>query len=360
MNRLIPAIAALGLLTVPATLQAVQPNILFILTDDLGPGDLGVLWQNGRSGDQKFATPHLDTFAAEGVRLTRHYCPAPVCAPSRASLLLGVHQGHANVRDNQFDKALEDNLTLGSVMKEAGYATATIGKWGLHGGSSAPAHPQHRGFDYFFGYLEHGDAHRHYPTETGMNLYDGFTDVGSQLDKCYSTDLWTARAKDWIADHHAAQPTQPFFLYLSYTAPHARLNVPTQAYPAGGGLSGGLQWNGIDTNPATPTINTATDPLFPALRSGPKAAPGATRQKQIPGSDNPDLPLNEPHWHTLQYTCEPATVRRRGKTVGCSVGQRLACIALVSAHPATLNNRKGDKVGERKMQLARKWNGVFV
>ena len=238
--------------------RATQPNIIFILTDDLGPGDLGVLWQNARTGDQKFSTPHLDTFSAEGMRLTRHYCPAPVCAPSRASLLLGVHQGHANVRDNQFDKELEDNHTLGTVLKQAGYATATIGKWGLHGGASAPAHPLYRGFDYFFGFLEHGDAHRHYPTETGMNVYEDFTDVGTQLDKCYSTDLWTARAKDWIADQHAASPAQPFFLYLAYTAPHARLDVPTQAYPAGGGLTGGLQWNGIDTNPATPTINTAT------------------------------------------------------------------------------------------------------
>ena len=115
-----------------------QPNIIYILTDDLGWGDLGVWFQNGRQAANIRSkpwhlTPNLDRFAAEGVQLPGHYCPAPVCAPSRASLLLGVSQGHANVRDNQFDKALENNHTLATVLKQAGYATAAIGKWGLQG-----------------------------------------------------------------------------------------------------------------------------------------------------------------------------------------------------------------------------------
>jgi arylsulfatase A-like enzyme len=237
---------------------APRPNIIFILADDLGYGDLGVNWQNGRTGGRKFVTPKLDQVAAEGVRFTRHYCAAPICAPARASLLLGVHQGHANVRDGQFDKELENNHTLATVLKQAGYATAAIGKWGLAGSGSLPGHPLNRGFDFYFGHINHGTAHRHYATEGGVALHDGFTNVGAYLQKCYSTDLWTARAKDWIKSQRDSDPSRPFFLYLAYTSPHAQLQIPTQAYPAGGGLNGGVQWLGIDTDAATPTINTAT------------------------------------------------------------------------------------------------------
>ncbi|MDF3130048.1 sulfatase-like hydrolase/transferase [Kiritimatiellaeota bacterium B1221] len=233
------------------------PNIIFILTDDLGYGDLGVNHQDARAeaGLPAFDTPELDTLAAQGARLTRHYCGAPVCAPSRASLLTGMHQGHATVRDNQFDKALEDAHTLGSVLRQAGYATAAIGKWGLGGSATAyPAHPMNRGFDYYFGVMEHGQAHAHYLPEAGHALYDGKSAVKAGYEKCYSTDLFTARAKKWITDQQTDHPDQPFFLYLAYTAPHARLQVPTQAYPAGSGLTGGLQWQGSPGE----MINTAS------------------------------------------------------------------------------------------------------
>ncbi|HRP05539.1 MAG TPA: sulfatase-like hydrolase/transferase, partial [Opitutaceae bacterium] len=146
-----------------------RPNIILILTDDLGYGDLSCF------GQERFRTPALDRMSAEGARLTNHYAAAPVCAPSRASLLLGVHQGHANVRDNQFDKALEDNHTLATVLRRAGYSTAAIGKWGLHGqpvgggptgaDPNTPAHPLNRGFDHFYGVLRHIDGHEHYPKE---------------------------------------------------------------------------------------------------------------------------------------------------------------------------------------------------
>lgn len=259
-----------------------KPNIIFILTDDLGYGDLGVLNQNARraAGQPAFHTPRLDTMAAQGAVLSRHYCPAPVCAPSRASLLLGVHQGHANVRDNQFDKVLENNHTLGSVLQGAGYATAAIGKWGLHGGlekagdPNSPSFPTKRGFDFFFGYLDHSAGHRHYPKENpadagdsdgGNTVWEMNSNVTSQLDKCYSTDLFAARAKKWITDHRSTTPAQPFFLYLSFTAPHAALLVPTQAYPAGGGLTGGLQWTGTTgsmINTASGTIDTWIHPDY--------------------------------------------------------------------------------------------------
>ena len=151
---------------------------------------MGVFFQNARRATNHRAepwhlTPQLDRMAAEGVQLRQHYCPAPVCAPSRASLLLGVHQGHANVRDNQFDKALENNHTLATVLKGAGYATACIGKWGLQGSNNTaspnrwPAHPLRRGFDSYFGYLSHKAGHWHYPKEDGQALLDDLKPASS-------------------------------------------------------------------------------------------------------------------------------------------------------------------------------------
>ncbi len=239
-----------------------RPNILFILTDDLGYGDIGVFFQNQRRDKADRAepwhvTPHLDAMAAEGVRLPNYYCPAPVCAPSRASLLLGVHQGHANVRDNQFDKALENNHTLASVLKRAGYATGAIGKWGLQGGSAEkspagekatpadwPAYPTKRGFDFYFGYVRHADGHWHYPKEDGRQVWENDREISGNLAGCYTTDLFTARAKKWITDQHAAHAEQPFFLYLAYDTPHAKLQLPPGPFPAGGGAKGGVQWLG--------------------------------------------------------------------------------------------------------------------
>lgn len=238
-----------------------RPNIIFILCDDLGYGDLGVAGQNARraKGLPSIATPAIDRMAAEGVRLEGMYCPAPVCAPSRGSLLAGVHQGHAGVRDNQFDKALEDNHTLATVLGKAGYATAAIGKWGLQGSPGQksggvgspdawPAYPTKRGFDYYFGYVRHGDGHEHYPKE-GLyrgkkQVWDNDKEISDSLDGCYTTDLFTARAKKWIADTATATPEKPFFLYLAYDTPHAVDELPTGPYPAGSGLHGGLQWTG--------------------------------------------------------------------------------------------------------------------
>jgi arylsulfatase A-like enzyme len=255
-----------------------RPNIIFILCDDLGYGDLGVLYQNSRvAGQPREATPNLDSLAASGLQLRQHYCPAPVCAPSRASLLLGVHQGHANVRNQQWDKALADNHTLATVLQKAGYATAAIGKWGLGGddvGGTTPAewvaYPTKRGFDYFLGYERHADGHDHYPKEAiysskSKECYDGTNNITPGLDKCYTTDLFTARAKKWIEDQRAARPGQPFFLYLAYDTPHAVYELPTQAYPAGGGTNGGLQWLGTPghmINTASGTIDSFVHPDY--------------------------------------------------------------------------------------------------
>lgn len=237
-----------------------KPNIIFVLVDDMGYGDLGVLFQdqrakkNDRSEPWQY-TPNLDRMASEGALFTQQYCAAPVCAPSRASLLSGRSQGHSTVRNNQFDKALDDNYTIASVMRTAGYATAAFGKWGLQGGGEKdpeshdwPAHPLNRGFDYFLGYMRHRDGHEHYPKE---GVYRGKkevwlnrTNIADKLDKCYTADLWTAGAKKWIIDEVKGKKKKPFFIYLAYDTPHAVMELPTQAYPEGGGLKGGLQWLG--------------------------------------------------------------------------------------------------------------------
>ncbi len=240
---------------------AERPNIIFILTDDMGYGDIGVLGQNDRR-IQKIGpahrTPHIDQLAAEGIVLTDHYCAAPVCAPSRASLLTGLHQGHATVRNQQFDKMLEDNHTLGTVLQAAGYRTACIGKWGLVGELPArPGHPLRRGFDFYFGGLLHIDAHDHYPKEGPhrgpKQVWAMEEEISNQLDKCYATDLYTARAKAWIEEQHRERARQPFFLLLAFPTPHAPLALPTMAYPQGGGINGGMQWLGTPGK----MINTA-------------------------------------------------------------------------------------------------------
>jgi arylsulfatase A-like enzyme len=251
-----------------------RPNIIFVLYDDLGYGNVGVLYQNSRAaGLPKHTTPQMDAFAAEGMQLRHHYCSAPVCAPARSSLLLGVHQGHANVRDRQWDKELANNHTLASVLKMAGYATAAIGKWGLQGSGSDPTtwpgYPTKRGFGYFLGYVRHGDGHEHYPKEGvyrgTKQVWDGLNNITPSLDKCYTADLFTARAKKWIVDHLASSTDQPFFLYLAYDTPHSVYELPTQAYPAGGGISGGLQWLGTSgkmINTATGTVDSYVHPDY--------------------------------------------------------------------------------------------------
>lgn len=248
--------------------QETKPNIILIYTDDLGYGDVGVFFQNKlallNNGKLPHTfTPQLDKMAIQGVQLTNHYCAAPVSAPSRGSILTGLSQGHCNVRDNQFDKELADNHTLGTVLKSAGYTTSAFGKWGLQGGNKQdkiwPAHPNKRGFDYFFGYIRHRDGHEHYPKEgiydRRKEVYENDQEVSEGLDKCYTADLWTAAAKKWIVEQSSkSNAKKPFFVYLAYDTPHAVLQLPTQPYPDGGGLSGGMQWLGTPGK----MINTAS------------------------------------------------------------------------------------------------------
>jgi uncharacterized sulfatase len=145
-----------------------KPNIIFILADDLGYGDLGCY------GQQLIQTPNLDRMAAEGMRFTHFYAGAPVCAPSRAVLMTGRDVGHVSVRGNASLKRGDDfsqmgpqtlkpeETTLPEMLKKAGYATGIIGKWGI-GELASGSEPTHRGFDYFYGYLNQYHAHNYYP-----------------------------------------------------------------------------------------------------------------------------------------------------------------------------------------------------
>lgn len=255
-------VAGLSLVAASAAYAAKKPNIIFILTDDLGWGDLGVFFQNQRTADLRFTTPELDRMALEGIQLRNHYAPAPVCAPSRASLFTGRHQGHEEVRNNQFDKALATSHNLATVVKQAGYRTVLIGKYGLPGGDRDKydmdqwiAFPTRRGFDEFYGAVKHRDGHSQYPANKyprGDNdmhrgtfpLYHNDQQLTKELEGAYTTDLFTAFAKKWLVEHKENNPAQPFFMFLSHTTPHAALHVPSMPYPQGGGLKGGVQWIG--------------------------------------------------------------------------------------------------------------------
>ena len=142
-----------------------QPNIIFILADDMGIGDIGCY------GQKKIRTPHLDALAASGVQFMQHYSGSTVSAPSRCALMTGKHMGHAAIRGNgtsisgdpNADTSLPtEEVTVAEVLQDMGYITACVGKWGL-GGANSNGSPINQGFDYFFGYLNQGAAHHYYP-----------------------------------------------------------------------------------------------------------------------------------------------------------------------------------------------------
>ncbi|QDU53946.1 arylsulfatase [Aeoliella mucimassa] len=204
--------------------DAEQPNIIFILADDLGYGDLGCY------GQKNFATPRIDQLANEGLRFTQHYAGCTVCFPSRSVLLTGQHMGHVLCRANGDYQFPEDpqEITIASRLKQAGYHTAMIGKSGLSCRSDDPSLPNRKGFDHFFGYLSHGAAHRYYPEHLYRNgeQVDYPGNHGKEGDT-YSGDLFLADALRYLDER--AEAGGPFFLHLSLQQPHADLQV-TQKY----------------------------------------------------------------------------------------------------------------------------------
>lgn len=197
------------------------PNILLILLDDLGRGELGSY------GQQVIRTPVLDGLAAEGARFTQAYA-TPSCAPTRASLLTGLHTGHAPVRSNRdADEGLRaEDVTVGEVLRDAGYTTGHIGKWGLGPDTGDnPSHPNRQGFDYFFGYINQTHAHDYWPTYLWRDGEKVRYPENKNADITYATDLFTQEALDFIDRSR----NDPFFLYLAYTTPHAPNEIPDDA-----------------------------------------------------------------------------------------------------------------------------------
>lgn len=234
--------------------DAKPPNIVFILADDLGWGDLGVY------GQRKTRTPNIDRLAAEGMRFTYHYAGNAVCAPSRCVFLTGKHPGHAFVRDNANDPTSpaavpadrdqvplpDDAVTLAEMLSARGYATGGFGKWGLGGVQSSGA-PLRQGFERFFGYTSQGWAHNYYP----IWLWDD--DKRLPLDNPdfsprqklpaeadprdpasyaryrgndYAPDLIAERARQFVRDSVNDERKRPFFLYWPTIVPHLALQVP--------------------------------------------------------------------------------------------------------------------------------------
>jgi arylsulfatase A len=212
---LLPAILG-GSAATPAQVPR-PPNILLIQADDLGYGDLSAY------GQARFQTPALDRLAREGMRFTQYYSGSTVCAPSRAVLMTGMHTGHAWIRGNGAlpagDTPLRpEDVTIAEVLRDAGYRTAVIGKWGL-GQPGSTGQPDRQGFDHAFGVLDHRHAHRQFTD----HLWRNGERVAVDLEKEYVNDLFTKEADTFIA--RSADP-RPFFVYLNYTVPHAELRVP--------------------------------------------------------------------------------------------------------------------------------------
>lgn len=230
-------------------LHRVRPNIVLILADDLGYGDVGAY------GQRRIATPNIDRLAHDGVRFSRYYAGNPVCAPSRAALLTGRDSGHGQIRGNRpmggdFTDGNERGQlplragtpTLPAALKAAGYDTAAIGKWGL-GGAGTEGEPTQHGFDHFFGYLDQMQAHNYYPTHLWSDgrrvpLGNGFFIPHPRLNGTsdrpadyrlyegadYAPNRLVIAAERYIAAE--AKTRRPFFLYYAPTLPHAAMQVP--------------------------------------------------------------------------------------------------------------------------------------
>ncbi len=212
-----------------ATDPATKPNLIWIMADDLGYGDLGCF------GQKVITTPNLDQMAREGLRFTHFYAGATVCAPSRSVLMTGLHHGHTRVRGNagkQNPKAqalrLED-VTVAKVLQGAGYRTALVGKWGLGDvGDADTGLPRKQGFDEFFGYLNQSHAHNHFPAflwrnENRVSLPNIVTPVGdagagyATEAKVFADDLFADEAIRFVKENKS----RPFYLYWSMVIPHA-------------------------------------------------------------------------------------------------------------------------------------------
>lgn len=202
-----------------------KPNIIYILADDLGYGDLGCY------GQKIIRTPNIDQLAADGMLFTDHYAGSSVCAPSRAALMLGKHTGHNRIRGNYetgplgFGACLElldEDITIAEVLKKKGYQSAIIGKWGM-GMNGTTGEPIKQGFDYSFGFLNQGHAHNQFPAYLFKNgKRFEITENQNRAMNSFSNDMFTEEAIGFVEK----AKENPFFMYLAYTTPHAEMHLP--------------------------------------------------------------------------------------------------------------------------------------
>jgi len=223
MHRLLAlALVAFALLPLQA---ADKPNIIFILSDDLAQGDLGCY------GQKLIQTPNLDRMAAEGTRFTQAYCGTTVCAPSRTSLMLGLHTGHSPIRANREIKPEGQmpipatSFTVAQLLKSGGYATACCGKWGM-GMFDTTGSPLKHGFDHFFGYNCQRHAHSYFPTYlyNDDQRFDLEGNTGKGVGKTYAQNLIADETLKFVREHREG----PFFLYYSITLPHGNFEIDDQ------------------------------------------------------------------------------------------------------------------------------------
>lgn len=193
---------------------AQQPNIIFILADDLGYGDIGCY------GQQLIKTPNIDKMARQGMKFTNFYAGSTVCAPSRASLMTGQHTGHVYIRGNGEVPLRAADSILPQVLKQKGYVNGMVGKWGL-GLNKTTGSPEKKGWDFFAGHLHHVESHYQKP-DSAWQLINGASTKIKLPDGMYANEWFTQSAMDFVRQNNK----QPFFLYVSYTLPHAELVVP--------------------------------------------------------------------------------------------------------------------------------------
>ena len=258
MNRLLllclALVALAGSSTVATGDENRPPNVVFILADDLGWGEVGAF------GQEKIRTPNLDRLASEGMRLTQHYAGAPVCAPSRAVLLTGKHLGHAEIRGNRDARTLDreprwkegqaplsdEALTMAEVLQAHGYATGIFGKWGL-GPSGSTGDPNRQGFDRFYGYICQRVAHSYFPPHLHSDgdvvmtndpsvpghaqQPDGDVTMGDWQGQNYAPALILEQGLAFLDE----QGDRPFFAYFPFIEPHVAMQPPpelVESYPA--------------------------------------------------------------------------------------------------------------------------------
>jgi arylsulfatase A len=243
-----------------------QPNILLIQADDLGYGDLGAY------GQSRFSTPALDGLARDGIRFTEYYAGTTVCAPSRTALMTGMHTGHAWIRGNGDIPLRAEDVTVAEVLRDAGYRTAVIGKWGL-GSPGTTGMPDRQGFGHAFGFLDHRHAHRQYTDHLWRNGERAAVDV----DRDYVNDLFTRDAAAFIEQKDA----RPFFVYLNYTVPHAELRAPEDSMA----LHRGHFPERPFENPKADARPTGASPELPTLGYRSQPAPHAAFAAMITRMD---------------------------------------------------------------------------